>query len=232
MNKSSIRYLAVGWIGTMGWVNLGQAGVSGEPGQAPQITVYVYNWPQVEPNNLREAKEVVTRIFRKAGVEATLLDARATSSEVKGKEPQRLAQTNLFVHILSLPMAESLRLPTQVLGVAPGDPQDLKREQVYVLEPVAERMAQEQVKVKARESHTVFASKGQILGHGIAHEIGHVLLHQSAHSPAGLMRSQWYPTDFENMVGGNLHFTLEEAKRIRAEVSRRNAMKIELDPGR
>ena len=122
MNKSSVRYLAVGWLGTMGWVNLSQAGVSGEPGPAPQITVYVYNWPQVEPNTLREAKEVVTRIFRKAGVEATLVDAPPTSSEVKGEKPQRLGQSNFFVQILSLPMGESLRLPAQVLGVAPGNP--------------------------------------------------------------------------------------------------------------
>jgi len=232
MNQSCIRYLAAGWIGTMGWVNLGQAGVSGAPGPVPQITVYVYNWPQVEPNTLREAKEVVTRIFRKAGVEATLLDGPSTSSEVKAKKPQRLGQTKFFVQILSLAMAESLRLPTEVLGVAPGNVKETNRDQVYVLEPVAERMAQEQV--KARESHTVFlsASKGQILGHGMAHEIGHVLLHQAAHSPAGLMRSQWNRTDFENMVGGNLHFTSNEAERVRAEVSRRNAMEIEVDPPR
>ena len=86
--------------------------------------------------------------------------------------------------------------------------------------------------MKARESHAVFliASKGQILGHGMAHEIGHVLLHHAAHSPAGLMRSQWDRTDFENMVGGNLHFTSKEAERVRAEVSRRNAMQSALDP--
>ena len=232
MNQSSIRYLAVGWIGTMGWVNQGRADVSGVPGPAPQVTVYVYNWPQLEPNTLREAKEVVTRIFRKAGVEATLLDASPTSSRVKGKEPQPLGQTNFFVQILTLPMAESLRLTTEVLGVAPGNPQELNRDQVYVLEPVAERMAREQV--KARESHAVFlsASKGQILGHGMAHEIGHVLLHQAAHSPVGLMRSQWDRTDFENMVGGNLRFTSEEAERVRAEVRRRNAMNSALEPRR
>jgi len=57
----------------------------------------------------------------------------------------------------------------------------------------------------------------------MAHEIGHVLLYQAAHSPAGLMRAQWNRSDFENMVGGNLLFTSEEAARVRAEVRRRNA---------
>jgi hypothetical protein len=223
MKKSMIWYLAVGWIGALGLVGLSEAAAAGETEPKPQITVYIYNWAQIEPKTLREAKEVVNRILRQAGVEATLLDAPPPSQEGQGKTPLRLGQSNFFVQILNLPMAERFGLPTQVLGVAPGDPQELDRDQVYVLDPVAARMAQEQV--KARESRTVFlnADKGHILGHGIAHEIGHVLLQQAAHSPAGLMRARWTRTDFENMIGGNLVFTAAEAERIRAEVSRRTA---------
>ena len=153
-------------------------------------------------------------------------------SEEPGKTALRPGRSNFFVQILNLPMAEKFGFPTQVLGVAPGDPQERNRDQVYLLDPVVAKMAQEQV--KARESRTVFlnATKGQILGHGIAHEIGHVLLQQAGHSPVGLMRAQWHRTDFENMVGGNLHFTSEEAERVRTEVSRRNAKRIALDLGR
>jgi len=228
MNKSIIQhlqhlgqYLA---LGAMGWVSLSQTVVAGEPGEqgaAPQITVYVYNWAEVEPSTLREAKDVVTRILSKAGVDATLLDAPPSSPAENGQAETRLGRSNFFVQILSLPMAEGFGFPTQVLGVAPGDPQELDRDQVYVLDPVAKRMAQEQV--RARESRMVFmnATKGQILGHGMAHEIGHVLLRQAAHPPAGLMRAQWNRTDFQDMVGGNLRFTSQEAARLRAELHRR-----------
>ena len=219
MNKSVIRSFAAGWIGAMGWVSLSQAVVADEPGPTPQITVYVFNWARVEPDTLREAKEVATQIFRKAGVEATLLDGPLPS---KGEQGKVVTPSNFFVQIVSVSMAESYGLPTQVLGIAPGTPQEPNRDLAYVFDHVAARLAQEQL--KALENRTVFmnANKGYILGHGIAHEIGHVLL-QASHSPAGLMRAQWTRPDFLNMVGRNLHFTSKEAARLRAEVSRRNA---------
>ena len=232
MNKSIIRCLAVGWIGTTGWVSLSQAVVADEPGPTPQITVYVYNWARVEPNTLREAKEVATHIFRKAGVEATLLDGSLSSEEEREKlVTGRHRSSNFFVHIVSLSLAENFGLPTQVLGIAPGTPQEPNRDLAYVFDHVAARLAQEQL--KALENRTVFmnANKGYILGHGIAHEIGHVLL-QASHSPAGLMRAQWTRPDFLNMVGRNLHFTSKEAARLRAEVSRRNSVQIALNPGK
>ena len=231
MNRSVIRYLAVGWMGTTVCLNLIQAVAAAEPEPKPQITVYVYSWEQVEPNTLREAKEVATHIFRKAGVEATLLDGPLSSEEEHGKVvPERRRSPNFFVHIVGLSMAENFGLPTQVLGIAPGTPQEPNRDLAYVFDHVAERMALEQL--QAREDRSVFmnANKGYILGHGIAHEIGHVLL-QASHSPAGLMRAQWTRPDFLNMVGRNLHFTSEEAERVRAEVRRRNERKWEVASG-
>lgn len=121
-------------------------------------------------------------------------------------------------------MAETYGLPTRVLGVAPGNPQERNRDQVYVFDHVAERMAQEQVMVRVGSQIVSFGTeKGQILGHGMAHEIGHVLLDQASHSPTGLMRARWDREDFQDMVGGELVFTSEEAERVRAEVMRRNA---------
>jgi hypothetical protein len=227
MNKSVIRCfarsLAAGWVGAMGCANVGQAVQASEPESTPQITVYVYNWAHVEPNMLRKAKEVATQIFRKAGVEATVLDAPLSPEEEQRQAALRRQSSNFSVQILSLPMAEGFGFPTQVLGIAPGPPQELNRSHVYLSDHVAERMALAQVmaRVKGIVSHN--ATKGQILGHGIAHEIGHVLLHQASHSLAGLMRANWDRNDFQNMVAGHLLFTSEEAERVRAEITRRNA---------
>jgi len=226
MNKSIIRYLTAGWIGTMGWANLGQAVLADEPEPNLQITVYVYNWAQVEPNTLREAKEVATHIFRKAGVEAALLDHPLPSENepMDGIELQFLQSLPFFVHIFPHAMAKPSRLRTTVLGLAPGMPDNQDRNRVYVFDHVAARMAQEQV--IARLNRTVFrrANKGQILGHGIAHEIGHILLHQASHAPAGLMRANWDRNDLQDMGMGYLLFTPEEAERLRAEVVRRNGV--------
>ena len=229
MNKSVIRCLAVGWIGTTGWVSLSQAVLADEPEPTPQIAVYVYNWAEVEPNTLREAKEVATQIFRKAGVEATLLDGPLPS---KGEQGKVVTPSNFFVQIVSVSMAESYGLPTQVLGIAPGNPQELNRVQVYVFDHVAARMAQAQTMARVKKIVSFNADKGQILGHGMAHEIGHVLLRQASHSPKGLMRANWDRNDMQNVATGKLLFTAGEAERVRAEVSRRNSVQIALNPGK
>lgn len=227
MNKSVIRSfarsLAAGWIGMMAVVNGSQAVWAGEPEPAPQITVYVYNWAQVEPSTLRIAKVAATHIFRKGGVEATVLDHPLPSAEEQGKVLQWVGPSDFFVHILSLPMAERFGFPTRVLGIAPGTTQEPDRNKVYVSDHVAGRMAQAQLmaRVKGFVSHN--ANKGQILGHGMVHEIGHVLLQQASHSPVGLMRANWDRNDMQKMVAGYLLFTPEEAERVREEVSRRNA---------
>jgi hypothetical protein len=222
MNKSIIQYLAVGWIGTMGLVSLSQAVPAGDPGPTPQITVYVYNWAQVEPNTLREAKEVATGIFRNAGVEAVLRD-QPLASENGPMEAvdQPIEHPMFFVHIFTPAMAKPLGLRTTVLGLAPGTPEERDRYMVYVFDQVAARMAQEHTVAWRSNLVSFSADKGQILGHGIAHEIGHVLLHLALHSPKGLMRANWDRNDLQNVATGDLLFTSAEAERVRAEVTRR-----------
>jgi hypothetical protein len=57
-----------------------------------------------------------------------------------------------------------------------------------------------------------------LLGHVLAHEIGHLLLHSSAHSPEGLMRADFRPADLQKAAQRQLKFTPGQA-----EIIRRNA---------
>jgi hypothetical protein len=59
-----------------------------------------------------------------------------------------------------------------------------------------------------------------ILGHAIAHEIGHVLLGSSEHSSSGLMRAQWNQANWHLASAGLLTFLPEQTERMREEVSR------------
>jgi hypothetical protein len=59
------------------------------------------------------------------------------------------------------------------------------------------------------------------LGHGVAHEIGHLLLNSSAHSPFGLMRGKWDSKDLQRAARGDLLFMAEQAWTMRTEVLRR-----------
>jgi hypothetical protein len=60
-----------------------------------------------------------------------------------------------------------------------------------------------------------------VLGHVIAHELGHLLLGTSAHASFGLMAAGWSAVDLERAPAGLLEFSSTEAATIRAEVLRR-----------
>jgi len=49
-----------------------------------------------------------------------------------------------------------------------------------------------------------------VLAHAAAHEIGHLLLGDEAHTPGGLMKAQWDRNDFQAMYQNRLHFTAEQ----------------------
>lgn len=53
-----------------------------------------------------------------------------------------------------------------------------------------------------------------VMGHAIAHEIGHLLLHSKEHS-SGLMVAKWGKECALKMRQGNLHFTPEDAEEMR-----------------
>ena len=65
------------------------------------------------------------------------------------------------------------------------------------------------------------ASVPVILGHAVAHEIGHLLLGSNSHTPQGLMRARWSRQDLQNASIGNLLFTSEQTQAMSAEVLRR-----------
>jgi hypothetical protein len=65
------------------------------------------------------------------------------------------------------------------------------------------------------------ADTAQMLGHVIAHEIGHLLLNVQTHSASGIMRGRSDLWDVQNATYGHLLFTRQQAETIRGEVGRR-----------
>ena len=59
----------------------------------------------------------------------------------------------------------------------------------------------------------------QMLGHVMAHELGHLLLPHGAHSLAGVMRGAWDGTQAKQATLGRLTFTSAEAALIRDRLS-------------
>lgn len=53
-----------------------------------------------------------------------------------------------------------------------------------------------------------------VLAYAAAHEIGHLLLGNQAHSSRGLMKAVWRTSDFQAMAQNDFHFSPEQAKEL------------------
>jgi hypothetical protein len=69
---------------------------------------------------------------------------------------------------------------------------------------------------------TTGAGLVSLMGHAIAHEIGHLLLGQNSHARHGLMSGDWTVSDLRSLAKGQFNFRPDEAKKMRSEVARRN----------
>ncbi len=61
-------------------------------------------------------------------------------------------------------------------------------------------------------------TKGEILGHAVAHEIGHLLLATDAHSLIGIMKENYDNDDLFAMGRGRLVFEPEQSLVIRTRI--------------
>ncbi len=55
-----------------------------------------------------------------------------------------------------------------------------------------------------------------VLSYAAAHEVGHLLLGDDAHTPRGLMKAQWEPDDFRAMAQNRFHFSAEQARDLKS----------------
>jgi hypothetical protein len=56
---------------------------------------------------------------------------------------------------------------------------------------------------------------GKVLGHILAHEIGHILQRIARHSDTGLMKARWNRFDLDDIRGGGLAFAKEDQDLLR-----------------
>jgi hypothetical protein len=78
----------------------------------------------------------------------------------------------------------------------------------------------------SRLFETRLAPDASILGHVLAHEIGHVLLKLENHSEAGLMKAQWNDHDLAKMRSKKFTFTPDEIAMIQSNLARRASVTL------
>jgi hypothetical protein len=178
-----------------------------------RIAVRVINLANVDQATVAYAEKEAARILRDAGVEThwsdcPVADVRAERNPVCGKP--------------ETPSELVMRIVARFSGDAQGDSGPATLGMAVVLEKPRHGT------LAAVSFHRVSAMTARkqvapymVLGHAMAHEIGHLLLGIPTHSQNGLMRAAWNSTDLQRAALGKLRFSREESESIRAAVRER-----------
>ncbi len=193
------------------------AGKTGE-GNKPSsiITIRIYNLAQVPATILAEAEKEGTRIFCDAGIKIVWLECPLVSPEItrlQGCQPS-LSPKYLNLRIIPRFDASFAGFSNTTLGFAlPANEGGVHASIFYHrIELIAQ---------------TGMASQSQVLGHAIAHEVGHLLLGSNSHSPAGLMSARWNRQDLHRVTLDILRFTPKQAELMRFDLAARRKLQAE-----
>jgi len=145
-------------------------------------------------------------------VEAAWADCPLSGADLDSFQAcqQQMGGADFALRILSAAMAQKAPARGEALGFALPCPEDLPGCYAEVFyQRVADWVSGAEI------------SAYQLLGHAMAHEIGHFLLGQNSHSRDGIMRPQWNPNDLRVIARASLRFTPEQAERLRGACLRR-----------
>ncbi len=167
------------------------------------ITIHLYNYATVPDKTLAVAKEEVGRIFRKAGLTTLWVDHALSAGDLQ--RPHRSVDSWDGAHFV-------VRLLTQ------SSEWSSKNAMGEALSPEIANVFMNRVTKKAAVGEF---SAGRMLGHAIAHEIGHCLLGNNSHASQGIMGAPWSKQDLRRISTGKLLFTRQEVTRIQTAASHR-----------
>lgn len=179
------------------------------PEPKSKIQVLVYNYAGVPAETLARAEREATRIYSRTGIETEWLDCPLTPDEAAQRPACQLpvTPTRLAVRILSRDMGRRAGLSSSSFGSALFPEQGGFGMIAQVCAECSEELA------KGRE-----AMHAAILGHVLAHELGHLLLGVGSHGATGLMHVPWHKKELERVVQGSLLFTSWEGDKMRRQV--------------
>ncbi len=170
----------------------GAAAVGDSSGTQPEVLVRIHNSDEVPPRMMVTAKNRATEILAGAGVRTRWASSRSS------------VQTASADEVIDLQFVYSSREHSVSKALAEAFPFASSGVRVIVYYDRVKDVLQSRL-----------APDGFVLGHVMAHEIGHVLLKMHNHSTTGLMKAHWTDHDFVEMRWKCLEFTPEAAATIR-----------------
>jgi hypothetical protein len=174
----------------------------------PAMRILVISNSRVDDKTLSSALRKAEVIFHDAGVRVTWIRCPGDAQPVYPPECRSDDVRTLFLRIVRQPPRGYLG--RDAMGVALTAGQESTYATVF------------HDRVLAMVPRSKPGLEGMILGHVIAHELGHLLLGTTAHASFGLMAAALSSAQLERAPCGLLEFSPAEAATIRAEVLRRS----------
>lgn len=171
-----------------------------DPG--PTIRVRVTNYTEATAATVSRAEREAGRLLGEAGLNMVWIDCQIKPAAANSTDPcqRELEPTDIVLRVL--PDHARNGVQDSAFGLA-------------VL-PVLASVYYEHAVSLARNDGDEFETP-IILGFVMAHEIGHLMLGSNSHSDTGIMQGQWDRKRVRQIMKGDLHFTAQQSKLIRAE---------------
>jgi len=182
-------------------------------GDRVQLRVSVFNSSPISFATLERAENEAGRLLRDVGVEVVWLNCPEDAQHEASLGRCTEVSFPLHLHLGLLRVSRGLKASTVGISFSAEDGQGCYAYLFY--EPIRQLVERTQV------------APSVILGHAMAHELGHLLLGTNSHSPGGLMRAHWTPEDLANASRGNLRFSLEQSLRIRSRLTSQESQRIQ-----
>ena len=174
------------------------------------LTVCLAPSPKVEDDQtLARAKDYATRLYRPIGVD---LRWKSKCSQARLQASGTLEAPNLTTLGIEWAATHPANVAADAFASArPSQPTGMRI-----------TLYKDRVASLGRDNNQAAA----VLGHVLAHEIGHILLGRFAHAREGLMQANLGPSPQSTMQWRLLSFTPEEAESIRNRLDGRTAPSV------
>ncbi len=168
-------------------------------GTSEQLTIHVLVLDEVgiPASTLHYAQDEASRLFERAGITLSWLPAQAP--------PPDSMVIKLVVKIVANSIGDKAK-NRNVLGIAPGS-KEVRGKVAWLFYPRIDDLGQ-----------TLNLEVSQLLGHVMAHEMGHLLLPYGGHAVTGLMKAGWDTKQALLASTGSLTFEPSQAALIRARL--------------
>ncbi len=189
-----------------------------------RLTLRTYNYAEALPEVVASAKRRADRLLRDAAIETEWRDCPTSPERLATNRACRdpLGPTHVVLNLLPRSMSRKYGLRRGIFGFALPAPNGAPGNKISLFfGRVLDLAYYGEVGTSFENAQAI------ILGHMMAHEVGHLLLGVDSHSSSGVMGFPWDKRTLKIMERGRLRFSAAELKRMQRAVMRRASLRVE-----